>query len=419
MSTNRQIFRDNRTTTGAKFSRVPWVNLYHGPSSFYRFGVRELYKLTPGYVTNALVNPMVAVRLHLLNVEFFKDDQPETIDQLPAFLVSKVGTPVLDAGMDVVKRLNSLAAFRRSLIEFAYLALDTFQVGFVTLNPAFTLNLITIRQRGKGGQTKINANHIRGYGQGLRLNDTGEASVPITESVALNRKSFTLALDRPVKNDFDIAYLGQVNLTIVKESPVTFFLWIRKTIVPVERLKARITRLAATFDTLKESPESQVDTLLSVLHCLGVSLLEKFIIHPPQRQELVGIIPAQRLLFILPGVLSDFKRFVVHKAASTKLSLQALSLRFGWKNPKLKCLTHISIISQPATQYKFCVDNKRIHLPVINREPSALDSVEIKNVDAIHLVGRQWYVEIRGWEAWANTAPHAICLAALKAVGGA
>jgi hypothetical protein len=45
--------------------------------------------------------------------------------------------------------------------------------------------------------------------------------------------------------------------------------------------------------------------------------------------------------------------------------------------------------------------------------------VEIKNVDAIHLVGRQWYVEIRGWEAWANTAPHAICLAALKAVGGA
>jgi hypothetical protein len=107
MSTNRQIFRHNRTATGAKFSGIPGVNLYHGPSSFYRFGVRELYKLTSGYVTNAFVNPMVAVRLHLLNVEFFKDDQTETVDQLPAFLVSKVRAPILDTGMDVVQERGS------------------------------------------------------------------------------------------------------------------------------------------------------------------------------------------------------------------------------------------------------------------------------------------------------------------------
>jgi hypothetical protein len=341
MSSYIQVFRHNRTATGAKFSGIPGVNLYHRTASFFRFTAGELYKLTPGYVTNAFVNPMVAVRLHLLNVEFFKDDQTETVDQLPAFLVSKVRAPILDTGMDVVQNLNSLAAFWRSLVEFRYLALDTFQVGFVTLQEAWVRNRFASTEGCEFGQANVNTYNFRGWRKRFRFNGARKTSIPVAKSITLDSQGANLTLDRPVKDYLNITYLGDTQ-------PITNQFKARllegEAIVPAITLKAWKAGLVTGLDPTKESLESQVYPLLNVLQYLGMNVSEFWPFGFPAGQHLVGIIQAQRLLFLFPRIFTQGQRVVIDLAAKFKGLVQLSTLCLGWIKTILKSFTHCTLL---------------------------------------------------------------------------
>ena len=66
MDTYRQVFKNNRTTTGACLRCTSRVNQCDTPTSVCSFVGGELHELTPGYIGNATADCLAAVDLRLL-----------------------------------------------------------------------------------------------------------------------------------------------------------------------------------------------------------------------------------------------------------------------------------------------------------------------------------------------------------------
>lgn len=351
MDTNRQIFRNSLATTRAILRRAFRVDSEIAPTSVFCFVGAKIQHHSPGNICNALVNGLVPVGLHPVNVELFKDDQAESIDQFPAFLVSKVIASVFDTGMNVVQGLNSLAAFWRSLVKLAYLALDTLKVRFVALYPALPFYRFAIGQRGKGGQSKINANHFATDRQWLRFDNAGKTGVPIAKPVTLDGERFTLALCWPVQDDFNVANFrdGQPGTRQLKTG-----LFEREAIIPPVSFKTREAGFISGLDPAKESLKSQVNPFLYILKYLGMNVFELRSFGFPSGQHLISIIQTQRLLLLFPRIFTQSQRIVIDFAAKFKGLVQLRTLRFGWIEPVPERLSHTVIISH-FTQITNCV----------------------------------------------------------------
>lgn len=337
MDTLRQVFFDNRTTTGTSLGSVFGVNQYNTPASFCRFARGVLYKSPPGYVSYSLVNGFVAVCLHPINVQIFKDHQPKTVDQLSAFLMGKIITPVFDTGMNVVKSLDSLTSLRTTLWKRTHFALDTLQVLFVLLHPALAFNRFTCAKCGKSGQAQVNTGHLRRYRQRPWFNFTRETSIPVTQSIALDSERFNSTFNGPVQLNFHVAYFGQSQVVI---SQLKARLLERETVISAKALVSWETVFMTFSDPAKKRLESQVNSLLNVLQYLRVNVSQFGITDLPARQLLVGIVQAQRFSLLLPGATTQIECTVIDLAARLKCFVQASALRFGWVDTVLECFTH-------------------------------------------------------------------------------
>jgi hypothetical protein len=290
MGTLRQIFFDNRATTGTSLSSVFGVNPYDTSASVRRFARGVLYKSPPGYIRDALVNSSIAVCLHPVNIQLLKHNQAVAIDQLPAFLMSEVITPVFDASVNVVKSFNGPMPLRTSLSQLARFTLDALQVLFVSLHPTLAFNCFTIRERGESGQTQVNPDHFRTNGQRLWFNFARKAGVPVTQRIALNSKGFNLAFDGPMQHDSNVAYFGQSQVVIFQ---LKARLLEGETIIPAKAFVSRKAILMAFSNPAKQRLESQINSLLNNLQNLRVNVSQFGIVGLPAGQFLIGIIQAQ------------------------------------------------------------------------------------------------------------------------------
>lgn len=336
MDTNRQIFWHNLTTTGTPLRGPSGVNQDKPPSSLCRFDVGMLHKLTPGHIRNAPVNGAIAVGLHRLNSQVLKHDQAEAVDQLTAFLVREVVPPVLDAAMDMVQGLDRSGPLRRPPIQLAHLALDSFQVLFISFHPTLPFDGLTGAEGGKSGQAQVKPNHFSRQRQRFWLNFTRKTSKPVAYPISLDGQSLDRSLDGPVQLDLDLANLGekqpfpQLKPRLLKGEAG----------VPAKALEARIAVFMAGFDPLKEGLKSQVNPLLNVLQDLRMNLGQFRPLRLPSSQDFVGLVQAQGLLFLLPGQTTQRQSVVIDAPARFKSLLKPGTLLFGWKEAVLKCLTH-------------------------------------------------------------------------------
>jgi hypothetical protein len=343
MNPNRQAFSDNLTTTGTCLRRTSGGDLHHTSASFYRFAQSALYKLPPGYIGNTPVNSFIVALLHILNIQSFKDDQPESVDQFSAFLMSEVITPVFDTGMKVVKSFDGLAAFWTSFRECAYFALDSFQILFVLLHPTLTLNRFAIAESGKGGQAQVNTDNLNRGRQRARLHFTRKASKPVTQAITPDCQPLDSSLKGPVKFDFDITYLGEMQFTLFQ--PKTR-LRIGEAIIPTKSLEPGEAVLVSGFDPAKERFIGQVNPLLNVLQELRIDL-GQFRIGPfPACKVTTGIVQCQALLLDFPRLLSQTKRSIVELSANLKGLIEAGALRFGRKHSEFVRLSHPDSIAR-------------------------------------------------------------------------
>jgi hypothetical protein len=340
MNTNRQIFSDNLTTTGTFLGRTPGVDLHYTSASFYRFAQSALYKLPPGYIGNTPIDNLIVTVLHILNIQIFKDDQPKSVDQFPAFLMSEVITPVFNPSMNVVKSFDGTASLRTSLSQRAYFALASLQILFVLLHPTLTLNRFAIAKRGKGSQAQINTNYLNGRWQWTRLSFTRKASKPVAQAIALDCQGLDSSLNRPMKFNFDIAYFGDGQPI----TPLKARLLEGETIIPAKALETGEAIVVSSLNPAKEPLKSQINPLLNILQDLRMNLTKFRVISFPAGQDLVGIVQCQALLLLLPRLLTQTKRRIVDLPTRFKGLIKAGALCFGWKHPEFIRLSHTGIL---------------------------------------------------------------------------
>lgn len=346
MFSDRQVFRDNLATTSTHLRCAPGVNQYHSPRSFFRFRLTELYKFTPGRIGYAPVDGLVAVLLHVLNVQVFKGNELVFIDQLSTFLMREVVAPVRLALVGMTKGVHGLAAFLATFSELFFLSLQPGDVFGVSLHPTLALDLLTIRKVGKGRQAQVKPHNLVSWRQRFGFHNAAKAGIPVADTVTANSQSLTLALKRPVQLDFHIANLGQTQAAVWSKSPVPPCSWVGEAVIAVKRLEARVTGLfLARLHTAEEGAEGEVKPDHRFLHGLGMTTLEPFVFFFPGRQQLDRIVSANTFLPLLPSLFACFKRFVIDKAAGVKLELQSLTLGSGGEKPVLERLAHTIIVS--------------------------------------------------------------------------
>src|SRR5436853_3154326 len=98
-NSNTQIYVTQHSTATTHLTGVAWVDLHHSPTSILSFVGGKGHNLTPGSVSNGFGETMIFQ--HPSDVQLFKDDDGEAIQQLSAFLMSKIAATIGDSLMNV------------------------------------------------------------------------------------------------------------------------------------------------------------------------------------------------------------------------------------------------------------------------------------------------------------------------------
>src|SRR5437868_994301 len=96
-NSNPQIYVTQHSTATTPLTGVAWVDLHHSPTSIFSFVGGIGHNLTPGSVSNGFGEAMIFQ--HPPDVQLFKDDNGEAIDQLSAFLMGKISAAIGDSLM--------------------------------------------------------------------------------------------------------------------------------------------------------------------------------------------------------------------------------------------------------------------------------------------------------------------------------
>jgi len=330
MNSHTQILRDNLPTTGTHLRGATRINEHNCPTSFFRFVRTVLRKLTPGGIRDAFVHTTPVAVLHILNVQLLKGKQLINVNQSAARLVSKVTAAIGNSLMDMLHHALALAISRCSLRLFAEASLGLGQCLLIAAEEARVLNLFAVGQCSKVCKSNIHSSYRIANRQRLRLNDTGEASIPVANGIPSDSQGLSDALQGPVQLDFHFTNLRKVEFAIFIETPVALLLWIGERIVVVKALKARVARLISGLHTPEESTEGEVNAHLGVLHRLGVTFLEPRFVLFPLRQKAASIISAKGFLLLLVGISAGLQRLVVDPTAAVQLPLQDGTLGRSW-----------------------------------------------------------------------------------------
>lgn len=289
MDTYCYVFGNNNTTTGAVLRCTSGINQCYHPTSVCSFVGGEPHELTPGYVRNAPADRLVAVDLHILDVEFFKSDELVFIYQFARFLVSEIVAPIGRTFVGMAKGVNHLAPFGATLSKAFFLSLQSGDVCGILLHPSLALNLVPVAEIGKGHQAKVNPDNVGRRLQWLGFTFAGEASVEVSDCIALDGQGFDVGADGAMQLYRNVANLG--NGQLITNKFETGLLEGERVIQPLA-LKAGVSWFFTSLDATKERLKRQVNPFLHILQYLGMNRFQGWLIGFPLRQQFVGIIQA-------------------------------------------------------------------------------------------------------------------------------
>ncbi len=352
MVTDTQVFGNNFTTAAAHLGCVPGINQYHTSTSAYRLVRGELYELSPGYIRDAPVDDLIPLRLHPSNIQILKGDKLIGVNQLTAFLMRKILTPVGLPLVGVLQRMNYFHAFRAAFLKFLFFALQAGNILCIPFHPTLTLDFGAIRKNGKGGQPQVNANDAFIRREGVFSDFAGKGCKPIANAIAPDGQGFYFPFSRTMLNNFH-------RTDFRKEQPV------------IEQMEARLFESEAVvapktsetwvawvcFSSLcpaKEGFEGQIHPLLCVLKHLGMRLSQFWFLGFPSGQEFIRIVQRERFMFLFPGVLAGRQRLVIHPPAAIQRLFEQGSLVLCWAKSKLIRFAHRTIVLQNYAIYKVC-----------------------------------------------------------------
>ena len=342
MNANRQVFRNNLTTTRTHLRGVAWINCDARPTSFFRFVGRVLSKLTPRSIADAFVHAAPVAVLHILDTQILKSDNLKFIHQSSTQLMRKVLAPIRDALVDVLNNAFTLASFGRAFFTGGKSTLHLRECLFVSAKEPRVLNLFPGGQCSKVRQPNVHANDIWRGRQRHWFNLTRKTGIPVAQSISPDSQCLDLTLDGAMQLNLDIANFGETQLSIVKQAEST--LGKSETIIAVTRLKSWIAWLLSRFHAAEECLECKINSHTCILQRLRICIIEKGLFLLPDKKHFHGIIKIYRALFLLPSVFAYLKSLVINPATSVKRFLHRCPLRIGWVNPVLKCFTHNYII---------------------------------------------------------------------------
>ncbi len=338
-----QVFRYDLAAAGTHLRGVARIDCDTCPTGPFCLVGRVLSKLTPRSIRDAFVHTAPVIILHILNVQILESDDLKPIYKSSTQLVRKVFAAIRDAIVDMLDDSFMLAVLRRALHIFAQLALCFGKRLFVPAKESRVSDLLASRESSEVSQAYINTDNLVSHEQWDRLNDAGEAGIPIPQSIAADGERLDLAFDGAMQFDLDIADLGETQAAIIKESPVPLLLRIGERIIASFSAESRIARLLPGLHATKERCECKIDTQLGILLHLGMPIAQVIVFLSPLSKQLVRIIERQRFLLILPGLTAYFEGLVVYPSAGIQIHLHPGTLASSWIKPEPERL-HTDIV---------------------------------------------------------------------------
>ena len=266
MHANRQRLLNQRSTARALLGCVAWINRYDTTTSVLGFlrGVRDQF--VPGCIRDALSQTMILK--HVPDIQVFKRDHAETVDQFTTYFMSKVFAPVGNALMDMLNGLAPLGSFGRSFFSPREQALHLRQFFLIMTKEAGIFNLHPIGERGKTFKSYVHPDCQAIVGQGSESTPQAKQAYQLPTASLCTVSVLTLPWMGRCRTIFTAPILEMSRPLPAGSNSKPDCLKGKLAYRPYPR--ARVARLFTCLHSTKESLESQIHSLLNILQDLGM-----------------------------------------------------------------------------------------------------------------------------------------------------
>ena len=292
-------------------------NFHNLATSFFRFVYEISGESSPRSIIDVLGE--VWMPYHAFDIQIFDDNAPISLNKESRELMQEVCSLICDKFMQLTNIEFRISSICRALDLFAQSPLQDFQTPFRCNEIAGVLKLNSIGEGSKTFKPDINADFVVGEFMFLRLNRklATENSEPFARRSSLDSKRLDFALNGSVQNGFDISNFGEMKSVIFDNKPV---LWIRDAFISSERLEAGKSDLTFPFFYPPEEVlKSLVNSVGNILQGLAVNAFEFRMLPLQLNDVIVQIEFTKRLLAVLVGFDSGFKKLVVEKTHDRKI----------------------------------------------------------------------------------------------------
>jgi len=324
---------------------ISWIYLDHPTTSLCRFIVKQIKEHRPCCISNALVNTPKITFSHIVNGQIFHTYSIELINYLSGFLMSKIKAFTSDSFIYPSNNFMSLCPRLIPLLLCRKFSLG-FRESFLFLSEKSWIGDFTsIGESSKSFKPHVNTNdRLSGFLNRIMINLTGKRYKPFARWGTTNSASFDLTLDRPMKFNLNLTYLGKFNYIFTNLKPR---LRVGEAIISPPTLKTRIPRLFfATFYSTEKGLKSKVNTCGNILKNLTMNIGQKGILLLQHFQCITLGVIRDTLLFRIPNTSTLFKKMIIKPAASIQHPFKELGLSSIGKNSVLECLSHTLYVSR-------------------------------------------------------------------------
>jgi len=349
----RKSFSQDMPALRTSSCRIPRIHLANSSSSssLFHFLEQKTYEHTPSRITYTLVKSHILMVFtilfsqQVLYAECFKANETIFIDQFPAFLVQEVSPLIGDLPVNLYKSRLCLSSFESALLLGRKDSLRLLERLFGLPQPARIVNMFSIRESHKIGQTKVYADRTFGRRQNPLRNIIARNDYIPALIFALDSDGFDFPFNLPVLAYLDCADFREPDLFLFDFDRAVIRLWIGKRVEEISTFETRETRLAVpVFQTQEETLKCFVQIAQRLPEHLRIDALIFRECGTNFRDLFYLVVTSNRPFMRLPGISSLLKSRIIESSATTENRKQNLYLRLSRINSEFEGLTHFGFL---------------------------------------------------------------------------